>query len=63
MILTNPRKLTSTKSLIVRPVACSTVRTMSFGPPSPKAALILFIPNPGIRTHESLGRLTTWMCR
>ena len=59
MILTNPRKFTSTKSLIVRPVACSTVRTIKGGPPRPIAALILFIPKPGILTQESLGRLTT----
>ncbi len=45
---------------MVRPVAAATVCTISFGPPSPKAALILFMPWPGMFTQESRGRLTTW---
>ena len=35
--------------------ACSTVFTISFGPPRPKAALILFIPCPGI-SHPGVSR-------
>src|SRR5579875_1822814 len=56
---TNPRKFTRTKSLMVSPVASATVRTSRRGPPRPIAALILFIPKPGTRTQESLGRLIT----
>ena len=37
------------------PDACSTVRTSNSGPPSTSAALILFVPDPGIVTHESRG--------
>ena len=47
------------KSLIVSPVARSTVATVRRGPPRPNAALILFMPWPGMNTHESRGRLTT----
>ena len=42
-----------------RPVACSTVWTSSFGPPSANAALILLVPWPGIFTCESRGRLSS----
>src|SRR5256885_983099 len=59
MTLTKPRKLTSMKSLMVSPVAFSTVATVSRGPPRPNAALILSMPCPGMSTHESRGRLTT----
>ena len=37
------------------PDTCSTVRTSSSGPPCTSAALILFVPEPGIDTHESRG--------
>ena len=63
MTLTKPRKLTWTKSLMVSPVFASTVLTTRCGPPRPYAALILFMPCPGMFTQESRGRLitVTWL--
>ena len=40
-------------------VNCSTVATISGGPPKENAALILLVPWPGIGTQESRGIETT----
>ena len=48
-------KSTSTMWLTPRPVSLSTVRIRSGGPPKANAALILFVPWPGMGTFRSRG--------
>src|SRR5437667_63375 len=55
MTLTKPRKLTSMKSLIVSPVARSTVATVSRGPPRPNAAEICRAGWPRARDRAAQG--------
>ena len=54
-MLMNPGKFVSIQKSIRIPVRFSIVRMRSFGPPSARAVLILFVPKPGIGTHESRG--------
>src|SRR5260370_2928479 len=57
--LTKPRKFTAMYSSMGSPVSCSTVLTISPGPPRPSGASILFMSWPGMLTQELCGRLTT----